>query len=127
MRRGFVVNNIECGKMHSVIHKIKTMELTTDTFDEKVLQADGLVLVDFWAEWCGPCKMMSPIVDELASELDGVVVGKVNVDNNPDLARQFNILSIPTFIVFKSGQVVEQFSGSMNKEMLKERIEKHME
>ena len=70
------------------------MELTTDSFDEKVLQADGLVLVDFWAEWCGPCKMMSPIVDELASELDGVVVGKVNVDNEPDLARQFNILSI---------------------------------
>jgi len=103
------------------------MELTTDSFDEKVLQANGLVLVDFWAEWCGPCKMMSPIVDELAGELEGVEVGKVNVDDNPDLARQFNILSIPTFIIFKSGQVVEQFSGSMNKEMLKEKIVKHME
>lgn len=103
------------------------MELTTANFDEKVLQAKGLVVVDFWAVWCGPCKMMSPIVDELAGELDGITVGKVNVDENPDLARQFNILSIPTFIVFRSGQVVEQFSGSMNKEMLKEKITKHIE
>ena len=103
------------------------MELTTNNFDENVLKAQGLVLVDFWATWCGPCKLMSPIVDELASELDGVVVGKVNVDENPDLARQFNILSIPTFIIFKSGQVIEQFSGSMSKDMLKEKIAKHLE
>ncbi|KKR88991.1 MAG: Thioredoxin [Candidatus Uhrbacteria bacterium GW2011_GWE2_41_1153] len=100
------------------------MELTTNNFDENVLKAQGLVLVDFWATWCGPCKLMSPIVDELALELDGVVVGKVNVDENPDLARQFNILSIPTFIIFKSGQVIEQFSGSMSKDMLKEKIVK---
>jgi len=103
------------------------MELTTNNFDENVLKAQGLVLVDFWATWCGPCKLMSPIVDELALELDGVVVGKVNVDENPDLARQFNILSIPTFIIFKSGQVIEQFSGSMSKDMLKEKIAKHLE
>ncbi|EKD47114.1 MAG: Thioredoxin [uncultured bacterium] len=103
------------------------MELTTNNFDENVLKAQGLVLVDFWATWCGPCKLMSPIVDELALELDGVVVGKVNVDENPDLARQFNILSIPTFIIFKSGQVIEQFSGSMSKDMLKEKIVKHLE
>lgn len=106
---------------------IISMELTTNNFDENVLKAQGLVLVDFWATWCGPCKLMSPIVDELATELDGVVVGKVNVDENPDLARQFNILSIPTFIVFKSGQVIEQFSGSMSKDMLKEKIAKHLE
>ncbi|HAL50613.1 TPA: thioredoxin [Candidatus Uhrbacteria bacterium] len=104
-----------------------SMELTTNNFDENVLKAQGLVLVDFWATWCGPCKLMSPIVDELALELDGVVVGKVNVDENPDLARQFNILSIPTFIIFKSGQVIEQFSGSMSKDMLKEKIVKHLE
>lgn len=122
-----VVFQAWCGKIGSIIHKYKSMELTTANFDEKVLQAGGLVLVDFWAQWCGPCKMMSPIVDELATEMDGIVVGKVNVDEHPDLARQFNILSIPTFIVFKSGQVVEQFSGSMGKDMLKERVQKHID
>jgi len=70
---------------------------------------------------------MSPIVEELVGEMSEVTIGKVNVDENPDLARQFNILSIPTFIIFKSGQVVEQFSGSMNKEMLKEKVEAHLQ
>lgn len=102
------------------------MELNADNFDSAVLQAEKPVLVDFWAPWCGPCKVMSPIVEEIAGEMDNFVIGKVNVDENPELARQFNILSIPTFLVFKGGQVVEQFSGSMSKDALVEKLQKHL-
>ncbi len=99
---------------------------TQDNFDTSVLQAEKPVLVDFWAPWCGPCKLMSPVIEELAEETEEVIIGKVNVDENADIAQRYNILSIPTFIVFKGGQVVEQFSGAMNKEQLKEKLEKHI-
>lgn len=102
------------------------LELTNENFDASVLQAETPVFVDFWAPWCGPCKMMSPIVEELAGEIEGAVIAKVNVDENPALAQKFNILSIPTYLIFKGGQVVDQFSGSMGKEDLKARIEKHI-
>lgn len=102
------------------------MDLNQDNFDATVLQAGKPVLVDFWAPWCGPCKVMSPIVEELAGEMEGVTIAKVNVDDNQELAQQFNVLSIPTFLVFKGGQVVEQFSGSMSKEVLKEKLAKHV-
>src|SRR3989339_295463 len=98
------------------------MDLSVSNFDAEVLQSSTPVLVDFWAPWCGPCKMMSPIVEELGLEIQAKVkVGKVNVDENGDLAQRFNILSIPTFVVFKGGQVVDQFSGAMSKDALKER------
>ncbi|MFA4845140.1 MAG: thioredoxin [Patescibacteria group bacterium] len=102
------------------------LTLTNENFQASVLQAHMPVFVDFWAPWCGPCKIMGPIVEELAGEIEEIVVGKVNVDENSEIAQKYNILSIPTFIVFKGGQVVEQFSGSMSKEQLRAKIEKHL-
>ena len=100
------------------------MDLTKENFDQTVTETDGVVLVDFWAPWCGPCKMMAPVVDEVATEMPNITVGKVNVDENQELAMQYNVLSIPTFVIFKGGQVVDQFSGSMGKDALKERLGK---
>ncbi len=102
------------------------LTLTSENFDQVVLQSSKPVLVDFWAPWCGPCKIMGPVVEELSSEVEGVTVGKVNVDENSELAQRYNILSIPTFIVFKSGQVAEQFSGTMSKAQLQERVAKYV-
>jgi len=100
---------------------------TDANFDEEVLKNAKSVLVDFWAVWCGPCRMMSPLVEELAGEMEGkLVVGKMNVDEHPQTPMKYSILSIPTFILFQNGQVVETIVGSLSKEDLKERLLKHL-
>lgn len=90
--------------------------ITKENFDSEVLKAEGTVLVDFWATWCGPCRMLSPIVDEVASERPDVKVGKINVDEQPELAQQFGIMSIPTLLVFKNGEKVQESVGLIPKE-----------
>ncbi len=93
--------------------------MTDANFDEQVLKNDKPVLVDFWAVWCGPCQVQGPIVEDIANSLgDKVVVGKLNVDENPGVAQKYGIMSIPTLMVFKGGTVVKQFIGVQSKETL---------
>lgn len=90
--------------------------ITKENFEAEVLKASGTVLVDFWATWCGPCRMLSPIVDQVAEERPDVKVGKINVDEQPELAQQFDIMSIPTLLVFRNGQKVNESVGLIPKE-----------
>ena len=100
------------------------IEVTDATFDQEVVQAETPVLVDFWAEWCGPCKMIAPIVEELADEYDGKVkFTKLDVDTNPHSATNFGIRGIPTLLIFNGGQPVDQVVGAVPKSVLKKRLE----
>jgi thioredoxin 1 len=97
--------------------------VTDHNFDTEVLKSDIPVLVDFWAEWCGPCRMIGPVIEELGRELTGrLKVVKVNVDEAQSLALKYNVMSIPTLVVFKKGKVVEQMIGAMSKDRLMEKI-----
>lgn len=99
------------------------LQVTDGTFDEEVLKSDIPVLVDFWAPWCGPCRAMGPVIDEMASEYEGKVkISKMNVDENPSTPSKFGIRAIPTLILFKDGEVVEQITGAVSKSSIKEMI-----
>jgi thioredoxin 1 len=104
---------------------LNIVNLTQDNFAKEVLESSTPILVDFWAEWCGPCKMIAPVLDELAEEYDGKVrIGKVNIDNEQGLAAEYGVRAIPTLLLFQNGQVAEQIVGLKSKRDLKNSFDK---
>ena len=105
----------------------KVQTLTDTNFEDSVIKANQPVLVDFWAEWCGPCRRLAPPIVELATDYDGrVVIGKLNVDENPAIQSRYSIMGIPTVLIFKGGEIVEQVVGLADKSALKKLIDKHI-
>ncbi|MFQ5604520.1 MAG: thioredoxin [bacterium] len=102
----------------------KPIELTVENFESEVLSSDQPVLVDFWAAWCGPCKMIAPHVEELAAEFEGKAkIGKLDVDNHQEVAAKYGIRSIPSLLIFKNGEVVDQIIGAVPKNQIKSKLE----
>lgn len=99
---------------------MSVLVINEDNFEKEVLNSDKAVVLDFYADWCGPCKIQSPIIDNLSEENNNIKVGKINVDDNPELAEKYGIMSIPTILVIKNGEVTNQFVGVTEKEKLKE-------
>ena len=105
----------------------KPIKVTDSTFEQNVINAEQPVLVDFWAEWCGPCKMIAPVLDEIANELDGkLTIGKLDIDENGDTAMAFGVMSIPTLLLFKGGEPVERIVGFQQKAQLMKRLQAHL-
>ena len=104
---------------------VRVINVSSDSFDEQVKQASIFVLVDFWAEWCGPCKMIAPVLEALAAEREDLTVAKVNIDENQNLAVEYAIRSIPSLLLFKDGNVVGQKVGALSKSQLEEFIDSH--
>lgn len=103
------------------------LEITDSTFEETVLKSDKPVLVDFWAIWCGPCRTLGPIVEEIAEDFgDTAIVGKVDVDNNQQVSQDYGIRNIPTILIFKGGEVVDKIVGVAPKEQIAEKLKAHM-
>lgn len=103
------------------------LEFNDQNFEQEVLKTDKLVLVDFWATWCGPCRTLAPIIDEVSKDFEGkALVGKVDVDNNQETAGKYGIRSIPTVLIFKNGEVVDKFVGVASKESIAEKLNAHL-